>query len=433
MPPPPPENQNSSLLSTDENLQVFNLLGNKCVTLATTVVQLYTTIPPVHSQWSKKGTGVLCFVRDVNRKNYFFRLYNLKRDSMIWEHEMYNNMEYIESRPFFHMFEGEENIVAFNFANYDEARNFKNVVVKKISIRKHKEDKRARRISQSQSVRLPLQQNLDFESKQELRKEKRRRNITKADIGRPMDFIHISHVGWDPASGFDVKGDDDNLRDIFTKAGVSEKQLQNKKTRAFIYNFIQDHEGSDKGLERNPPAVPPRGPSRPPSARPAPPPPPHQRLPSNSENIPKKARPPSPPRNAGPVPPPPPPPMNIPAPPPMMDIDNAVPPPPPPALVGESELFQDIRNGTTLKPVEERIITPVEDARGDLLSEIRKGIQLKRVEDREIRPQMNSSPQNSGNDLASALAKALAERSKLIHSDDEDDETSSSSNDDEWD
>lgn len=32
-----------------------------------------------------------------------------------------------------------------------------------------------------------------------------------------------------------------------------------------------------------------------------------------------------------------------------------------------------------------------------------------------------------------ALAKALAERSKVIHSEDDDDDTSSTSNDDDWD
>lgn len=79
MPPPPPENQNSSLLSTDENLQVFNLLGNKCVTLATTVVQLYTTIPPVHSQWSKKRNGSPVFREGRKQKELFLSAIQLEK------------------------------------------------------------------------------------------------------------------------------------------------------------------------------------------------------------------------------------------------------------------------------------------------------------------------------------------------------------------
>lgn len=106
MPPTASDNQNSNLLNTDENLQVFKLLGNRCQTLATTVVQLFVTTPPNHSQWIKKDTGVLCFVKDNTKKNYFFRLYNLKKNTLSWEHEMYNNMEYIESMSFFHLFEG---------------------------------------------------------------------------------------------------------------------------------------------------------------------------------------------------------------------------------------------------------------------------------------------------------------------------------------
>lgn len=182
MPPPTVDNQHSSLLSTEENLQVFKLLGNRCQTISTTVVQLFVTAPPHHSQWIKKEAGVLCFVRDNSKKNYFFRLFSLKRNMMVWEHEMYNNMEYVESATFFHTFEGEEYIVAFNFVSQPEAKAFKAAVDQKIAMKQRKE-KKARQISQTQSLRLP-QKNLDFSTKQELRKEKRKRNITKADISK---------------------------------------------------------------------------------------------------------------------------------------------------------------------------------------------------------------------------------------------------------
>jgi Wiskott-Aldrich syndrome protein len=36
-----------------------------------------------------------------------------------------------------------------------------------------------------------------------------KRRLTKADIGLPKDFRHVSHVGWDPNKGFDV----DNVAD----------------------------------------------------------------------------------------------------------------------------------------------------------------------------------------------------------------------------
>lgn len=75
--------------------------------MVTCIVQLYCTQPPSHSQWIKKDTGVLCFVKDNSKKNYFFRLYCLKRGAMVWEHEIYNDMEYNASTEFLHCFEGE--------------------------------------------------------------------------------------------------------------------------------------------------------------------------------------------------------------------------------------------------------------------------------------------------------------------------------------
>lgn len=74
----------------------------------------------------------------------------------------------------------------------------------------------------------------------------------------------------------------------------------------------------------------------------------------------------------------------------------------------------------------------MDDARGDLLSEIRKGCKLRPVDERDVKPA--PAPQlTRGNDLASALAKALAKRSEVIHSEDDDDKSDDSSDMDEWD
>lgn len=214
------ENQPSGLLSNEENGQVFRLVGNRCQTLCTTVVQLYTTQSPQHSQWCKKHTGVLCFVKDNVKKNFFFRLFCLKQNMKVWEHEMYNNMEYIEGTSFFHMFEGEDCLVAFNFANVEEARDFRIMVHQKINARKRREDKRTRH--QSQTLPSPTS-NMDyFNLKKTLdasaKANKKKRNLTKADIGIPKDFKHLSHIGWNSTSGFDINTEDEQLRAFFKKA-----------------------------------------------------------------------------------------------------------------------------------------------------------------------------------------------------------------------
>ncbi|XP_060517749.1 actin nucleation-promoting factor WASL-like [Cylas formicarius] len=424
---PPTENQSSRLLSTEENLQVFKLLGNRCQTMCTTVVQVFTTQPPHHSQWFKKDTGILCFVKDNIRKNYFFRLFCLRSNALIWQHEMYNNMEYMEYAPYLHVFEGEEYIVAFNFVNQDEASEFKDIVGQKILIRKRREEKKVKHMSQSQTLRLPASNDIYKKSPNpEAKLAKRRRNITKADISTPMNFQHISHVGWSPESGYDINSEDEQLKKFFEKAGVSEKQLQDKDTREFIYDFINKHGGLARLEDPNthlsdggpPPAVPPRGPIR--QTRAAPPPPPVlHRVDSprvHSDALPRKPRPPSPPKTVPnnftaappPPPPPPPPPMDIPVAP-SIDINGHAPTPPPP-MINNAALMESIRNGASLKPVEGKITPPEDEARGDLLSEIRKGIKLKPADEREIKPTMNTSLKESapGNDLATALAKALA-------------------------
>ena len=36
-------------------------------------------------------------------------------------------------------------------------------------------------------------------------KNQKKKRLTKDDIGTPTNFEHISHVGWDPQKGFEVK------------------------------------------------------------------------------------------------------------------------------------------------------------------------------------------------------------------------------------
>lgn len=47
-----------------------------------------------------------------------------------------------------------------------------------------------------------------------------RRRLRKEDIGRPLDFRHVSHVGWDANRGFEGHGEaleDPQLKEILSK------------------------------------------------------------------------------------------------------------------------------------------------------------------------------------------------------------------------
>lgn len=233
------DNHHCSLLTNDENLQVFKLLGNRCQSLCTTVAQIFITQLPSHSYWLKKYTGVLCFVKDNVRKNFFFRFFCLKRNIQVWEHELYINMDYIVSSNSFHMFEGEEGLVAFNFANVEEANDYRIIVHQKIYTQKRKVEKRTRANSQTLQ---PPKTHIDYSGFKKVtdpiaKQNKRRRNITKADIGIPKDFKHISHVGWNSNSGFDIDTEDEQLRAFFKKVSKQLSYLLRNVRHVNVANF----------------------------------------------------------------------------------------------------------------------------------------------------------------------------------------------------
>lgn len=93
-------------------------------------------------------------------------------------------------------------------------------------------------------------------------KKKSNRKLTKADISMPTNFKHIVHVGWSAQTGFDLKGEEaSSLNAFLEKAGVSEQQLNDRDTRAFIYDFIQHNNVLDSVKleeEQDPPPVPSR-------------------------------------------------------------------------------------------------------------------------------------------------------------------------------
>ncbi|KAG8312510.1 hypothetical protein J6590_023117 [Homalodisca vitripennis] len=304
-------------------------------------------------------------------------------------------------------------------------------------------------------------------------KKKDNKRFTKADIGIPKNFRHISHVGWDINKGFDASVSNEEcpeMKEFFQKAGVSAIQLQDRETRDFIYSFIQTNGGlkrvvnelqSDKGNdvvsrdnsyhrgarhERDalsaPPPLPMRNTPLPPShtptasrAAPQPPPPPSRTMPAPPPPTqtppppppPLRALPQQPPApGSGAPPPPPPPPMlaaALPPPPmplpatPAPDMDNV-----PAASDPHSALMESIRSGKTLRKVDvDAESRNSNDSRGELLTQIRQGISLRPVQ--PVAKPPSGPPENS---LASALAIALAERSRFIHS-----ESSSSSEEDE--
>jgi hypothetical protein len=65
----------------------------------------------------------------------------------------------------------------------------------------------------------PNQQGRKWGTKRNRDKDKdSARRLTKADIGMPQDFRHVTHVGWDPNKGFDLDNvEDPQLKQFFEK------------------------------------------------------------------------------------------------------------------------------------------------------------------------------------------------------------------------
>ncbi|KAK2183202.1 hypothetical protein NP493_320g01017 [Ridgeia piscesae] len=366
-------NQKSKLLGDEENKRLFQLIGPRCVSLSTAVVQLLLADPPSYQRWMKKLSGVATFIKDNQKRSYFIRIYDLRSTGCIWEQEIYNQFKYNSVRNFFHTFDTDDCTAGLNFANEEEARTFNDAIQEKLNHRRARRHERKRQSTTNNRVSMPsggtvrnsvpsspmpssgsvssLSSVTDMSSTTK-KKDKKRKKLTKTDIGAPSDFRHVGHVGWDPDKGaFDMDNLDPDVKRLFDDAGISEQQLQDEDTAKFIYDFIENHKTA---LKQQPPARPPA--IAPPMPQPpvpqpaipssAPPPPPTRQPPPPTRSpapLPQRAVAPPPPPNRAPMktpmaaPPPPPPPSRVPRqPPPSMaphtnhSMPPAMAPPPPP-------------------------------------------------------------------------------------------------------
>ncbi|PIK33386.1 putative neural Wiskott-Aldrich syndrome protein-like isoform X3 [Apostichopus japonicus] len=100
-------NASCSLLSPDENEELWSMLGPRCQTEASAIVQLYLTELPDNKKWSMAGTGVACFIKDNRLRSYFIRIYDFQTKSVFWELELYRMFVYHRFEDFFAYFETE--------------------------------------------------------------------------------------------------------------------------------------------------------------------------------------------------------------------------------------------------------------------------------------------------------------------------------------
>ncbi|XP_078376831.1 uncharacterized protein LOC144660144 isoform X2 [Oculina patagonica] len=169
-------------------------------------------------------------------------MYSLVTKSLEWEQELYSQFKYTVARPYFHTFAADTYNAGLNFANVDEAGNFAIEIEKKLQEWEQKLEERRKRFSRhypkppsaAGSLNREIGKRSSLHESRErqerfsghyekppssaavgsLNKEigkthsltsRGKKKITKDDIGPPMNFRHVGHIGWDPQGGFDAK------------------------------------------------------------------------------------------------------------------------------------------------------------------------------------------------------------------------------------
>uniref|UniRef100_A0AC34GX30 WH1 domain-containing protein n=1 Tax=Panagrolaimus sp. ES5 TaxID=591445 RepID=A0AC34GX30_9BILA len=120
---PRPQNCGSATLTLEENKLLFSILGNDCISLAAAVCQLYRAD---NGRWNKIVTGVVCLIKDYNRRVYVIRMFDLEGMQIPYEQVLYRffRVNYDINIPKFMSFEGDVAVYGLNFTADYEAKNF---------------------------------------------------------------------------------------------------------------------------------------------------------------------------------------------------------------------------------------------------------------------------------------------------------------------
>ncbi|XP_057374058.1 actin nucleation-promoting factor WAS-like [Daphnia carinata] len=187
-------NYSSRLLSSDEAAQLDQLIGTRCHSALTTVVQIFCPEPPEYTQWMKKDCGILCLITDkTDNQNHWLKIYCLVRREVIWQHKLHGDLGYRAPTPYFHTITTSDNTqIGLNFADEAEAAVF------------------------LKTARAYLVRN----------KALTRSGLSKEDISSPTNFRLISRIGWDRRRGIVLYNVDNELLHTFLSGFCNRSQLQ---------------------------------------------------------------------------------------------------------------------------------------------------------------------------------------------------------------
>lgn len=98
----------TSALSGEEKAKVKNAITPTNKILFATIARIYYAYPR-QDKWSYTGLqGGLALVQDRTSSTIYFKMVDLDGTrGVIWEHELYEGLEFHRDRPFFYSFAGD--------------------------------------------------------------------------------------------------------------------------------------------------------------------------------------------------------------------------------------------------------------------------------------------------------------------------------------
>jgi len=232
-------------LNDSERRGAEQSLGSSCTCHCTAVARLYVASG---TQWTYNGNmGAIVVCSDKNfGGSYFLRMVDLKSMSVVYEQEFYNNFLYTAPRPYFHAFESDRDVMGISFADQQEAQKFFSSVVtcKTKTVAPVGTPVATRRVNPESIPDAETPKQRKLREKKEREREKGRQKLQRSKgramvIEGPTNVTHVSHIGWDPRDGFQIRNIPTEWKKLFKDAGIKKSDLKNPETAAFIYSTVQ--------------------------------------------------------------------------------------------------------------------------------------------------------------------------------------------------
>ncbi|XP_037775149.1 neural Wiskott-Aldrich syndrome protein-like [Penaeus monodon] len=243
----PAEHSPSVLLSKEANDKIFSIVGLKCQVLSSGVADVLTAevedVPADDKDWQRLHPGVLvALTKDYVRKSYFIQIYNFVEWKKVSEYNFTRGSSYHSPSSLFHHFQNKSLRIGLKFGSEVDAGNFTTAVQAVQAVRDGKRTRaegRPKPPSVPPPPRPPLSPSAvpsqreegEILAKKEGSKEEEKsegevrgaspstlpslgekvssakkkpvaKRISKEMIGKPTNFQHLCHVGFNPEAGF---------------------------------------------------------------------------------------------------------------------------------------------------------------------------------------------------------------------------------------